>query len=245
MQAYDFEGIIKLSNCSGSIIQFNGMPDTAKAVVMTNGHCIQKPGGFLAPGEVWANRPMSRTMKVFDRNMKLSPVQSTKIIYATMTNTDVAFYELNVTYEDIMKKFNVRPLALDTVHLVVGGHIDIISGYWDKGYSCDIDGFVHSIREADWTWFDSIRYTSSCDTIGGTSGSPIIARGQRLVVGINNTSNENGERCTMDNPCEVRENGEVVVAQGVRYGQQITNVHTCLTPDFRIDATLPGCELPH
>ncbi len=42
---YDFEGIIKLSNCSGSLIQFSGQPDTAKAVVMTNGHCIQKPGG--------------------------------------------------------------------------------------------------------------------------------------------------------------------------------------------------------
>ena len=63
-RAYDFEGIVKLSNCSGSLVQFSGQPDTAKAVVMTNGHCIQKPGGFLEPGEVWVNRPMNRAMKM-------------------------------------------------------------------------------------------------------------------------------------------------------------------------------------
>src|SRR5689334_23289280 len=79
--AYDFEGIIKLSNCSGSLVAFNGQPLSSKAIVMTNGHCIQKPGGYLNPGEVWTNRPISRSMKVFDKNMKLTSVQATKILY--------------------------------------------------------------------------------------------------------------------------------------------------------------------
>jgi V8-like Glu-specific endopeptidase len=243
--AYDFEGIVKLSNCSGSLIIFAGMPMTAKAVVMTNGHCIQKPGGYLTPGEVFLNRPISRAMKIFDRNMNLFPIQATKILYATMTNTDVAFYELSQNYIEIMQAAKVRPFLLDSFHPIQGTSIDIVSGYWDRGYSCDIDSFIFKLKEGDWTWTDSIRYTPSCDTIGGTSGSPIIARGERKVIGINNTHNEKGERCTLDNPCEVNENGDVTVAQDVRYGQQTYNVYTCLTPSFEFNPSSPLCQLPH
>jgi V8-like Glu-specific endopeptidase len=241
---YDFEGIVKLSNCSGSLIAFNGQPLASKAIVMTNGHCILKPGGFLGPGEVWVNRSVSRPMKIYDKKMKLNPVQATKILYATMTNTDVAFYELNETYNDIFSKTGIRPFLLDSIRPMDGISIDIISGYWDRGYSCDIDGFVFKIKEGAWTFTDSIRYTEGCDTIGGTSGSPIIARGERRVVAINNTSNESGARCTLNNPCEVNEAGEVTVRRGVRYGQQTYNTYTCLTPDFRFELNRSGCTLP-
>ncbi len=241
---YDFEGIVKLSNCSGSLVQFAGQPDTAKAVVMTNGHCIQKPGGYLNPGEVWVNRSINRAMKVFDKNMKLSDINATKILYATMTNTDIAFYELAETYADIESRFKIRSFELDTNRPVVGTSLELISGYWDRGWTCDIDGFVYKMREGAWTFTDSIRYTASCDTMGGTSGSPLIARGTKTVIGINNTSNESGETCTLNNPCEVDEAGNVEVRKGVRYGQQTFNVYPCLTPDFRFDLSRRGCSLP-
>lgn len=243
-QNYDFEGIVKLDNCSGSLITFSGQPVTAKAIVMTNGHCIKKPGGFLSPGEVWSNRAMKRDMKLYDASFKLHPIQTTKILYATMTKTDVAYYELSETYAQITKRTGVEPFLLDSDRPVQGLAIDIISGYWDKGYSCDIHSFIFAMKESQWSWTDSIRYTPTCDTIGGTSGSPIIARGQRLVVAINNTSNEKGESCTLNNPCEVNERGQVRAEKGVRYGQQTYNVYTCLTPDFAIDLKLPGCTLP-
>ncbi len=241
---YDFEGIVKLSNCSGSLIAFNGQPLSSKAVVMTNGHCISKPGGgFLEPGEVWVNRTVSRSMRIYDKNMRLTTVQATKILYATMTGTDVAFYELSESFNQILARANIRPLLLDGSRPLAGTQIDIVSGYWDRGYSCDIDGFVFKIREASWTFTDSVRYTPGCDTIGGTSGSPIIARGERRVVAINNTSNESGARCTMNNPCEVDEANQVTVRRGARYGQQTYQTYTCLTPDFQIDVNRPGCEL--
>ena len=241
---YDFEGIVKLSNCSGSLVAFNGQPLSSKAIVMTNGHCIQKPGGYLTPGEVWVNKPLSRAMKVYDRDFKMHDIRSTKILYATMTNTDVAFYELTETFEEIYARSNVRPFLLDSIRPLEGISIDIISGYWDRGYSCEIDGFVFNIREGDWTFTDSIRYTKTCDTIGGTSGSPIIARGTRKVVAINNTSNESGGRCTLNNPCEVSEQGDVEVRKGTRYGQQTYNVYSCLTPSFAFDLTRRDCALP-
>ena len=242
--SYDFEGIVKLSNCSGSLIAFNGQPLSAPAIVMTNGHCISRPGGFLKPGEVLTNFKQPRGMKLYDKNFQLHNIKATQILYATMTNTDVAFYELDETYNEVFARTNVRPFLLDTVRPNAGIAIDIISGYWDRGYSCDIDGFVFTIREDAWTFTDSIRYTPSCDTIGGTSGSPIIARGERRVVAINNTSNESGQRCTMNNPCEVSEEGNVSVRKGTRYGQQTYNTYTCLTPDFRFNLGKAGCTLP-
>jgi V8-like Glu-specific endopeptidase len=241
---YDFEGIVKLSNCSGSLVMFSGMPFTAKAVVMTNGHCIQKPGGYLNPGEVWVNKPIARDMKIFDKSMKLFPIKTTKILYATMTNTDVAFYELDKSYAEIMAETKVRPLFLDSFRPSIAQPIEIISGYWDRGYSCEIDNFVFKIKEGQWTWTDSIRYTAGCDTIGGTSGSPLIAKGEKRVIGINNTSNESGEQCTLNNPCEVSSNGDVNYQQGVRYGQQTFNVYTCLTLDFQFDLSRSNCDLP-
>lgn len=240
---YDFEGIVKLDNCSGSIIAFNGQPLSSKAIVMTNGHCLGGLG-FLKPGEVRVNRNVTRKMKVYDAQMKLHNITATKLLYATMTNTDVAFYELSETYDQIINKTGVRPFLLDSVRPLEGISIDIISGYWDRGYSCEIDGFVFQMREADWTFTDSIRYTAGCDTIGGTSGSPIIARGERRVVAINNTSNESGKVCTMNNPCEVDEAGQVTARRGVRYGQQTYNTYTCLTPDFRFELNRNGCTLP-
>ena len=241
---YDFEGIVKLSNCSGSLVAFNGQSLESKAIVMTNGHCISAPGGFLKPGEVWANRSAPRKMKVYDSKMKLHNIEATKILYATMTNTDLAYYELNESYNDIMKRTKVRPFLLDSARPLAGISIDIISGYWDRGYSCEIDGFVFAMKEDAWTFTDSVRYTPGCNTIGGTSGSPIIARGERRVVAINNTSNESGRRCTMNNPCEFDEAGQVTVRKGVRYGQQTYHTYSCLTPDFRIDLNRAGCELP-
>lgn len=241
---YDFEGIVKLSNCSGSLVMFHGQPWSAKAIVMTNGHCIQKPGGYLNQGEVWVNRPINRSMKIFDKQMKLHPIEATKILYATMTNTDLAFYELTQTYTEIMSAYKIGPFLLDAFRPSIAQPIEIISGYWDRGYSCEIDNFIFQVKEGQWTWTDSIRYTAGCDTIGGTSGSPIIAKGEKRVVGVNNTSNEKGEECTLNNPCEVSENGTVVAQAGVRYGQQTYNVYTCLTVDFKIDLTRAGCDLP-
>jgi hypothetical protein len=161
-----------------------------------------------------------------------------------MTNTDVSFYELDKTYAQIYAATKVSPFTLDSLRPSLAQPIEIISGYWDRGYSCEIDNFVFKMKEGQWTWTDSIRYTSGCDTIGGTSGSPLIAKGEKRVIGINNTSNEDGQKCTVNNPCEVSASGDISAEKGIRYGQQTYNVYTCLTPDFKFDLTLAGCDLP-
>lgn len=238
---YDFEGIVKLSNCSGSVIRFSGQPLSANAYVLTNGHCLGRP--FLKPGEAVANKEISRRMKVADKDGLFKNIQAQKLVYGTMTGTDSAIYELKETYQDLLG-MGIEAFDFDSVRPLVGLPINVISGYWERGYSCSIDGFVFQLLEAGWTFTDSIRYSEpGCDTIGGTSGSPIIEKGSRVVVGVNNTSNESGRECEMNNPCEVDEDGVTTVKKGYSYGQQTYNFYSCLTPDFRIDTNVAGCEL--
>lgn len=242
---YDFEGIVKLSNCSGSLIRFSGQPLTSKALVLTNGHCFSSGpfGGMLKPGEVIVNAPAKRSMKIFNKQMKLFPITASKVVYAAMTGTDVTVYELTQTYEEILSKYKIASFDLDTVRPSVGTDIEIVSGYWDRGYSCAIDAFIFTLKEGDWFFKDSIRYTDSCDTVGGTSGSPIIAKGTRSVIAINNTANEDGKKCAVNNPCEIAEDGKITTLKDKKYGQQTYNIYSCLRPDFSVDLTIPGCTL--
>ena len=161
-----------------------------------------------------------------------------------MTDTDSALYRLKETYNDL-KKLGIEAFELSENRPQVGDNIEIISGYWERGYSCQIDDFIFRLKEASWTFVDSIRYTNTgCKTIGGTSGSPIIDSDTRLVVGVNNTANESGRRCSMNNPCEVDENNSVTVRRGATYGQQTYLIYSCLNSQNEFDLQLPGCELP-
>lgn len=243
---YDFEGIIKLSDCSGSLIRFSGQPSASKAYVLTNGHCYSTGpfGGMIQPGEVITGKSTSRKMEIFDKQMNSYPVRAARVAFAAMTDTDITLYELTESYDEISKKYNIHPFDLDTVKPLEGTNIDIVSGYWEEGYSCSIDSFIYRLQEGNWFFKDSVRYTDGCNTIGGTSGSPIISRGTRNVLAINNTANENGERCTENNPCEISKDGTVTVRKNKKYGQQTYNLYSCLRPDFRIDLDVQGCNLP-
>ena len=197
---YDFNGIVTLSNCSASLVHFVGQPMTSKAYVLTNGHCISSWGGFLRPGEVRWNRRTRRSMKVH-RSVN-STVRGTAYLlaYAAMTDTDAALYRLNETYEYFASK-GIQSLELSSQRPIVNDKLEIISGYWKTGFRCFIESFVHELHEGGWVFKDSVRYSSKgCEVYGGTSGSPVLAEGQRRVVAVNNTGNESGRMCTNNNP---------------------------------------------
>ncbi|MCR9202994.1 MAG: serine protease [Halobacteriovoraceae bacterium] len=240
-QSYDFEGIVKLSNCSGSLVRFKGQPLDTKGIVLTNGHCVSRR--FIKPGQIILNKRDRRRMRVADTNMRFTRIRAEKILYGTMTGTDAALFRIEQTYEELERK-GISALELSDVRPYVDTEIEVISGYWERGYSCHIEKFIHQMREADWVFEDSLRYSRpGCETIGGTSGSPIIDKDKRTVIGVNNTGNESGRECTMNNPCEVDANGNVNVIKGASYGQQTYWFYDCVTPDYEIDPNLPGCKL--
>lgn len=242
---YHFDGIVALSNCSGSIIRFEKSKITDQALILTNGHCFEK--GMPKAGTFAYHVPSARTFGLFDDKAQgIATLHATEAIYSTMTGTDITIYKLQETYELIQKNWNAHPLLLSSKHPVATIPIEIISGYWRRGYTCKVDGFANLLREATWTMIDSIRYSRpGCEIIGGTSGSPVLEAGTRTVIGINNTINESGEKCTMNNPCEVDKAGNTTAVKGLGYAQQTYLIYSCLNAANEFDLKTQGCALFH
>ncbi|MFF3753101.1 serine protease [Streptomyces sp. NPDC002018] len=243
VKAVDFAGTVALSNCSGSVVRTPGSQPNDPALVLSNGHCLET--GFLGPGEVVVGRASTRTFSLLNSaGSSVATLRAGKIAYATMTDTDVSLYQLTSTYAQIQNTYGITALELNTTRPVQGSAIKVVSGYWKRIYSCNVDGFAYRLKEGDWTWKDSVRYTSACNTIGGTSGSPVIDNTTGKVVAVNNTGNESGGRCTLNNPCEVDQNGTVTVRQGINYAQETYGIVPCVGAGNQIDLNRAGCALP-
>ncbi|WP_432194898.1 S1 family peptidase [Streptomyces sp. bgisy027] len=243
VKAVNFAGTVSLSNCSGSVVRFPASEDNDPALVMSNGHCLET--GMPGPGEVVVDRASSRTFGLLNANgSRVATLRAGKIAYGTMTDTDVSIYQLTTTYAQIKSSYGINALTVADSHPTAGTAITVASGYWKRLYSCNIDGFAYRLKEGDWTFKDSVRYTSACNTIGGTSGSPVIDQATNEVVAVNNTGNEDGQRCTVNNPCEVDESGNVTVHQGINYAQQTYQIPACFGVDNKLDLNASGCVLP-
>ncbi len=241
---HDFEGIVALNNCSGSLVRFETSSDSDAAMVLTNGHCLE--GGFMKPGQFVLNKASTRSFTLLNKAAKSAGrVTAKQILYGTMTLTDMALYQVEKTYDEIKSEFSVAPLTLASERVVSQAPIEVLSGYWKRGYSCAVSDTVHKLKEGGWTWEQSVRYSQpGCETIPGTSGSPVIAAGSKTVVGVNNTGNESGQECTLNNPCEEDKDGKITFKKGLSYGQQISWVYDCMGADNKIDLTLENCKLP-
>jgi putative Ig domain-containing protein/trypsin-like peptidase len=242
LQATTLASTIALSNCSASLVRFPSSQSTDRAMMLTNGHCYE--GGFLGNGEVLTNVASTRSGTLLNASGgSLGTVRADRVLYATMTGTDVTLYRLNTTFASIQSSFGATALTVSDQHPVDGHAIDIPSSYWKQIWNCHINGFVPTLREDEWSWHDSVRYDPDCDTTHGTSGSPVIDSASGQIVAINNTGNDDGEQCTLNNPCEVDENGNISVHQGQSYAEETYWFTTCLDSANGIDLTKPGCLL--
>lgn len=241
-RAVTLAATIKLSNCSASLVRYPNSVSTDRAMMLTNGHCYE--GGFIAAGQVLQNRSSSRSGTLLNSSGgSLGTVRADRVLYATMTGTDVTLYRLTSTYSTLQSRYGVAALTLSSTRATAGTSMSIPSSYWRQIWNCKIDTFVDTLREDQWTWHDSIRYDTACDTIHGTSGSPIVDGTTGRIIGINNTGNDDGEMCTLNNPCEVAADGTTRAYQGQSYGEQTYWFTTCLNGSRTIDLTVPGCLL--
>ncbi|HEX6499368.1 MAG TPA: putative Ig domain-containing protein [Micromonosporaceae bacterium] len=233
---------IALNNCSAALVRYPTSVDTDRALMLTNGHCYE--GGMPSAGQVLQNVSSSRSGSLLDSSGNtLGTVRADLLIYATMTNTDVSLYRLTDTFAAIRSKYGVTALTLSNTHPANGTAVSIPSGYWKQIWNCSINGFVNVLKEDQWTWRDSIRYNSGCNPTHGTSGSPIVDTATGRIVGINNTGNDNGQMCTLNNPCEVDADGNTTATQGQSYGQETYWFTTCLTSTNTINLSISGCLL--
>ncbi|MGP3754666.1 Trypsin-like peptidase domain-containing protein [Streptomyces sp. LamerLS-316] len=243
VKAVDLAGTVALSNCSGSVVRAPSSQPDDPALVLSNGHCLES--GFPGPGKVVLDQASTRSFTLLNAaGSGVGTLRADKVAYGTMTDTDVSLYRLTSTYAQIESSYGIEALELDAGRPAEGTAITVASGYWKRTYSCAVDGFAYRLKEGAWTWKDSVRYTSACQTIGGTSGSPVIDDATGKVVAVNNTGNEDGQECTDNNPCEVDENGTVTVREGINYAQQTYGIVPCIGSGNEIDLDLAGCALP-
>jgi hypothetical protein len=240
--AVSLASTIRLSNCSAALVRYPSSVSSDRAMMLTNGHCYE--GGFIQAGQVLQNRTSNRSGTLLNSSGgSLGTVRADRVLYATMTGTDVTLYRLTATYATLQSRYRATALTLSSTRAAAGSAIAIPSSYWRRIWNCKIDSFVGTLREDQWTWHDSIRYDTACDTIHGTSGSPIVDATSGTIVGINNTGNDDGEVCTLNNPCEVAADGTTHAYQGQSYGEQTYWFTTCLTGNRVIDLTIAGCLL--
>jgi V8-like Glu-specific endopeptidase len=239
-QSINFDGIVALSNCSGAIVRWSGSAPSDQALMLTNGHCFE----FMGADQAVANEPAVRDVYLMKPDGSAAgTIETTTLVYATMSRTDVALYGVGLTYKQLHTLYGVDAITIGRKQPTPRHKpISIISGYWSTEYDCNLDGFAWRLHEDVWTWQKSLRYTYACDTIDGTSGSPVL-NANRVEIGINNTGNEDGQQCTLDNPCEENRHHDITVDEGRNYGQETWIFYTCLSNNA-LDLAKPGCKLP-
>lgn len=241
---YDFEGIVGMNGCSGSLVRLQGTKDTDSALILTAGHCYE--GSNPSPGRVYHHLASDRSFDLYDSEQNLAgELHATELLYATMTKTDLAIYRLKETYSQIKSKFGIRPFTISRMAPTKGSAINIVSGYIRDGYSCSIEAIAHRLKEDGHLYDEAIRYSQpGCEIAWGTSGSPAVVRGSRAIIGINTTVNLSGLACTTDNACEIDAAGEVSVHQGAGYAQEAYWLTACVDQNGQLTLSLPGCQLP-
>ncbi|MEK7802474.1 MAG: serine protease [Pseudomonadota bacterium] len=228
-------------NCSGALIDVGGRPQD-NAVILTNGHCARQP--FLKPNEVVTNIEYNRTPIKITAGKKKVTIQSARVLYATMHQTDLALIELDQTNGDLAD-LGAKFSKIAEYALSAGTEIRVTSGYWREKQDCKILYFVDRLNEGDWRFTNSQALSEGCKVRGGYSGSPIFNHADGLIIGVVNTVNDGSDKaCAVNNPCEDHGRPEPVSHLGRGYGQDVSAVNSCFDSQGKFNLSLPSCKLP-
>lgn len=224
-------------SCSGVVVRLGQNPDV-RAVLLSNGHCYKK----LRPNIVVVNQAHQQSVSLLSRDGRSRNFSTTRLLYAATTGADLALMELAVTYRELAQA-GIDSYEIDPEPAAPNEPIDMISGYTRTAQRCSVESIVPRLLEFPWEWRDSYRLAGCRGEQQGLSGSPLISPATQRVVGIFNTTNDNGMQCTLNNPCEVDLDGNIFVQQGAPYGQRVDQILTCLDSQSRFDTTVASCLL--
>jgi hypothetical protein len=237
----DVEGAADLRNCVGSVVRSADSRPQDPALLLTNGHCVD--GQRPAPGTALVDQPADREVPIADRQgYPQTTVRLKRLVYATMTGTDIALYRLDKTYGQL-KADGAKVFRLTSTPVRAGAPLSM--AYTGGRLSCRAEAVVPHLREGGYQQDHSIRYATSdeCVPQHGMSGSALLTPNGTTIAAIHNTHNDAGGPCTDDNPCEVGPDGAVTSVEGRGYGQQVYMLTACLTEGTKLDLSRRGCTL--
>jgi len=211
------------------------------ALVLTNGHCVQ--GDRPAPGAALVDQPADREAQIADaQGYPQATTHLNRLVYATMTGTDIALYRADKTYAQLAAE-GAKVFQLTTTPIQPGDPLTL--AYSSSRLNCTAEAVVPHLREGGYQLDRSIRYatTQGCAPWHGMSGSALLAADGTTVAGVHNTHNDSGEQCTDNNPCEVDAYGTVTSTKDRGYGQQVDQIAGCLTTGSKLDLSRESCAL--
>lgn len=235
------------SRCSGALAIMQGMPPDQKALLLTNGHCIgfgSYLNRFLAPGETYAGRSVSGIALVGNEKQNSGRLRYRRLLFATMTGTDLAVFELEKSYAAILREVpNVKVYTVSRSVPIAGTNTTIRSARQNMTFRCTVEAVVPVLKEGPWTWSNLVRFAAQddCRFRPGVSGSPVLSRNGQLVA-LAQTFNSGGMACSINNPCEVGSDGSTIVPSqvGQSYGTPTALLYDCLEGP-RFNFAKPGC----
>lgn len=251
-------GTVTVVGCSGSVIRGSQAQPNDHVLILTAGHCVDpRP----RPAEASGRRPVTQTVQVIGRDgNSVLRTKTTDLLYATMTDTDLAVYRLDATYSDLDRR-GVEIFTLSDRNPAPGQRVQVLSGAWQKGFDCAVDSIVETLREGGYAQRDALRYVKNgaCGPGPGTSGSPIVDS-EGKIIGIHNTSaylkNSAEDQlppedrttppaaCAENNPCEVGPDGKAASHEGAHYGQRLMGLNACISQGSELQLGGSGCTLP-
>lgn len=233
-------GTVRIGDCSGSIVRWT-TDDQARAVLLTNAHCLF----FIPPGAHAVNRPGSWTPVLFNAEggLHFERLGRTRLLYATMTDTDLALLELPWSYGEL-RGAGIPAFEIASQTARAGSDLILASGNERRVDVCRIDAIVDILRSDDpasHTFRKSYRL-AGCSAAHGVSGSPLIVPGSRIVAGIENLRVD-GQSCK-DSFCELQTNGSFAFHARTTYGQRVDGIRRCLSASGQFDLDAASCDLP-
>lgn len=237
----DLKGMASL-NCSGALVRLKRGADQP-AVLFTNGHCAQKK--LIEPGTALVNVPYDRSeITLYFGGIEPERVSPNRVLYATMTGTDIGLIELRETYRELESRgARIYELSDSSTESNEEKPVQIIAGSMKEKQLCRISHVVRTLREDNWTYEDTIALTDPCLVEGGWFGAPLLDPTTLKIVAILNSTNLNGGLCTIDNPCEVLSGGEQLAFRGRAYAQKTTDILSCVNRNGEFALAEPGCKL--
>lgn len=235
------DGAARTDVCSGSIVRKSDAKPDDPALFLTNGHCVK--GDRPAPGSAVTNRAEARDVTVLGpRGGPTASAHTTKLVYATMTGTDIALYQLDETYAQLAAG-GAKVFDLATREPQQADQLVLLAGESGKTWACAVANIVPELREGGYSTHNAIQYNELCAPGSGDSGAPMVDPHTGEMIGIHATGNGAGGVCTEADPCEVDDAGVVTVHMGRSYGEQTAAIPACLAPGSTIDLGRAGCTL--
>ncbi|AZH77127.1 peptidase S1 [Microbacterium sp. Y-01] len=243
-------GFPAFPNCESSIVRTAASQDDDPALLLTNGHCVPNldPGMEMPePGSSIVDEKVEAPISFIDAGgFGFHTARIDRLLFATMTGTDVAVYRLDASYAELEQR-GVRVLRVTSTPPKTGDKVTLMATDFLLGgpRECTIEAVVPTLSEDGYEQHDSLRMSEAerCKSQGGYSRAALLAADGKTLVGVNNSSNHDGKKCVLDNPCEVSADGEKKIYRERPYGQQIVELNDCVAAGSVLDLDADGCDL--